>query len=138
MGYAGGHFDKPAYEDVCGDATGHAEAVLVKFDAAQVSYEDLLKVFWSIHDPTQYMRQGPDVGSQYRSAIFYYSEAQRKAAEKSKKEAQKNFSQAIATEIVAASTFWPAEEYHQKYYLKYSSYVCHVPLGAIKALELSK
>ncbi len=84
VGYTGGHTQSPSYEDVCGGETGHAEAVLVKFDPSVVSFDNLLKVFWGIHDPTQYMRQGPDVGSQYRSAVFYTGEAQRGVAEKSK------------------------------------------------------
>lgn len=117
VGYTGGTFENPTYEDVCSDKTGHAEAVQVEYDPEQVSYEDLLEVFWRIHDPTQRDRQGPDVGSQYRSAIFYHTPEQEAAARASKEQLEQSgrYRRAIATEIVPASRFWRAEEYHQRY-----------------------
>ena len=117
VGYTGGSLPDPTYEDVCTDRTGHAEAVEVEFDAARVAYEKLLEVFWENHDPTQKNRQGPDVGTQYRSGIFFHSPEQKAAAEASKAslEASGRFKRPIATEITPASTFWRAEEYHQRY-----------------------
>ena|SRR3989338_3669686 len=128
VGYTGGHLKNPSYEDVCSGETGHAEAVKVKFDPNQVSYEKLLEVFWELHDPTQLHRQGPDVGTQYRSAIFYQNEEQKKAAIKSKEKLEKSgkYKKPIVTEIVPASQFYPAEEYHQKYWLKNKNFVCHI------------
>jgi peptide-methionine (S)-S-oxide reductase len=118
-GYAGGYTPNPAYEEVCAGLTGHTEAVRVVFDPAQVSYEDLLRVFWEAHDPTQGMRQGNDVGTQYRSAIFYGSDRQREAAEASREAFQRKLFEAgfgkITTEIVPAGSFYFAEEYHQQY-----------------------
>ena len=114
-GYAGGRLENPTYRQVCGGDTGHAEAVEVVFDPAAVSYGQLLEVFWNLHDPTQKNRQGPDVGSQYRSAIFFHGEAQRAAAEESRDREQERRSRPIATEIAAAGIFWPAEDYHQRY-----------------------
>jgi len=118
VGYTGGHFRNPTYEMVCSDRSGHAEAVEIEFDPSVVSYETLLEVLWEIHDPTTLNRQGPDFGSQYRSAIFYHDAEQQKAAEESKKrlDASGHFEDPIVTEIVPASTFYPAEEYHQRYY----------------------
>ena len=117
VGYTGGSLPDPTYEDVCTDGTGHAEAVEVEFDPARVTYERLLDVFWENHDPTQKNRQGPDVGTQYRSGIFFHSPEQKAAAEASKAslEASGRFKRPIATEITPASTFWRAEEYHQRY-----------------------
>ena len=115
VGYTGGHVDDPSYEQVCSHSTGHAEAVLVEYDADQVSYDELLDAFWSLHDPTQLNRQGPDVGDQYRSAIFFHSPEQEKAATASKEAAQARFSKPIVTEITAAPAFWPGEDYHQRY-----------------------
>ncbi|MBI2653755.1 peptide-methionine (S)-S-oxide reductase MsrA [Candidatus Woesearchaeota archaeon] len=128
VGYTGGHFKNPSYKDVCSDETGHAEAVQVEYDPKQVTYEQLLDVFWSLHDPTQLNRQGPDFGSQYRSAVFYHDEEQKKAAIKSKEKLGKSgkYKKPIVTEIVPASTFYKAEEYHQKYWLKNKNYVCHI------------
>jgi methionine-S-sulfoxide reductase len=117
-GYSGGHTRNPSYKDVCSDETGHAETVLVTFDPKKISYDKLLEVFWSIHDPTTKNRQGPDIGSQYRSAIFYFSDAQKRAAEKSMLEEQKKLSKPIATEIAEAGQFYPAEGYHQHYHKK--------------------
>lgn len=115
VGYTGGKMEKPTYEKVCADKTGHAEAIEVTFDPKFASYEKLLEVFWSIHDPAQVNRQGPDVGTQYRSAIFCHNEKQKKAALKSKEEQQKKLNGKIATEIVPVKDFYKAEEYHQRY-----------------------
>ena len=117
VGYTGGSLPDPTYEDVCTDRTGHAEAVAVEFDPARVTYDRLLQVFWENHDPTQKNRQGPDVGTQYRSAVFFHSPEQKAGAEASKArlEASGRFKRPIATEIAPASTFWRAEEYHQRY-----------------------
>jgi len=125
-GYMGGKMKNPTYEDVCTDETGHAEVVQVEFDPKIVPYEKLLEVFWSTHIPTQKNRQGPDEGTQYRSAIFYHSEAQKKTAEKSLKETQKKFKDKIATEIVKANTFYRAEDYHQKYLMKKGLKTCGI------------
>jgi peptide-methionine (S)-S-oxide reductase len=126
VGYTGGHIENPTYEDVCTNTTGHTEAVQVKYDTEKVSYEALLKVFWDIHDPTQVNRQGVDVGTQYRSAIFYHNNEQKELAEKSKKELDDSgkFKKPIATEITEAKTFYKAEEYHQKYFQKNKSFSC--------------
>jgi peptide-methionine (S)-S-oxide reductase len=117
VGYTGGKFENPSYKAVCSHKTGHAEAIEITFDPSIVSYDELLNVFWSIHDPTTLNRQGPDVGSQYRSAIFYLNDDQREKAERSKAklEASKRFKNPIVTQIVPASKFWQAEDYHQKY-----------------------
>jgi peptide methionine sulfoxide reductase msrA/msrB len=120
VGYTGGHTENPTYETVCSHTTGHAEAVEVEFDPKKISFEQLLKVFWSIHDPTTLNRQGPDMGDQYRSAIFYHSPEQKQAAEKVKEELSKSgkYTRPIVTEITAAGKFWPAEDYHQQYFEK--------------------
>jgi len=112
VGYAGGTRENPTYQDVCTDKTGHAEVVQVEFDPSQVSYDQLLDVFWSNHNPTTLNRQGPDVGTQYRSVIFYHSPKQQAAANASKEKLEKSgrFNRAIVTQIEPASTFWPAEE----------------------------
>ena len=117
-GYTGGHLQNPTYRAVCGGDSGHAEAVQVFFDPDQIDYARLLEAFWRLHDPTQVDRQGPDVGSQYRSAIFFVDEAQRLAAEESKRAAQSRFARPIATRIEPAAVFWQAEEYHQRYFEK--------------------
>jgi peptide-methionine (S)-S-oxide reductase len=126
VGYTGGQTDNPSYREVCSDRTGHAEAVEVTYDPAQVSYGDLLKVFWDIHDPTQVNRQGPDLGSQYRSAIFYHDAEQEKQALASKQDlgASGRYEREIATEIVPAGTFYRAEEYHQQYLEKRGMGTC--------------
>jgi peptide-methionine (S)-S-oxide reductase len=126
-GYSGGHMDKPTYKDVCTDETGHAEVVQVTFDPAKVSYDKLLEAFWQMHDPTQVNRQGPDFGSQYRSAIFFHSPEQGAAAKKSKAalEASGKLRRPVATEITAAGPFWRAEEYHQRYLEKRGATSCH-------------
>lgn len=122
VGYSGGHTANPSYEQVCAGDTGHAETVRVEYDPAQISYEELLEVFWSLHDPTQINCQGPDVGTQYRSAIFTLDETQKEAAEKSKAalEASGRHRRPIATEIAPAGDFWRAEDYHQQYLEKRS------------------
>jgi peptide-methionine (S)-S-oxide reductase len=119
-GYMGGSTKNPTYEGVCTNTTGHAETVYLEYDEKIISYEELIDIFWKIHDPTQKNRQGPDVGSQYRSVIFYYTDEQRKLAETSKKNLDSSgmFKKPITTEIVAASEFYPAEEYHQHYFKK--------------------
>lgn len=117
-GYTGGSSKSPKYQEVCGGMTGHAETVKVVYDPAKVSYEQLLDVFWEVHDPTQLNRQGPDVGSQYRSAIFYTTLEQKKLAEDSKMKEQNKLGKRIVTEIVPAGIFYDAEEYHQQYLKK--------------------
>ncbi len=128
VGYLGGHTANPTYKDVCTDETGHAEVVQVTFDPSKVSYEKLLDVFWSAHDPTTLNRQGPDVGTQYRSAIFFHSPEQEHQARASKEKMQASgrFRRPIVTEITPASTFYPAEEYHQKYLAKRGLSHCHI------------
>lgn len=127
VGYAGGRTDNPSYRDVCTGTTGHAEVVQVVFDPSRVSYEDLLEVFWSVHDPTQVNRQGPDVGSQYRSIILTTSAEQERTAREAKAsiEACRTFPSPVATEIVEAGRFWRAEEYHQRYLEKRNIAACH-------------
>lgn len=127
-GYTGGHTDDPNYQEVCSDRTGHAEAVQVEFDPDRVSYEDLLEVFWSSHDPTQVNRQGPDYGSQYRTEIFFHTPEQEVAATRSKAEAQARFSKPIATAITSSPEFYEAEEYHQRYLEKKGLASCTVTL----------
>ena len=117
-GYSGGRTKDPSYGDVCTGATGHAEVVEVEYDPSKVDYEDLLEVFWKSHDPTQLNRQGPDVGTQYRSAIFSHTPEQEAAARASMEKAQERFNKPIATEITPASEFYRAEEYHQRYFEK--------------------
>ena len=121
VGYIGGKLQNPTYEEVCTDKTGHAEAVEVEYDPDEISFEDLLNVFWTNHNPTTLNSQGPDVGIQYRSAIFYHDEKQKEIAEKSKQELGQSgkFENPIVTEIVPAPTFYKAEEYHQKYFKKH-------------------
>lgn len=120
VGYTGGTLDDPTYEIVCTDATGHAEAVRIEFDPAKVHYEELLRIFWENHNPTTKNRQGPDIGSQYRSAIFYHTSEQKRLAEELRDALERSgrWKQPIVTQIVPADIFWPAEEYHQKYLLK--------------------
>jgi peptide-methionine (S)-S-oxide reductase len=127
VGYIGGNLPSPTYEDVCTDRTGHAEALQVKYDPKEISYEELLDLFWSIHNPTTKNRQGPDIGSQYRSIIFYHTPEQESIAKKSKQELydSNKFQNKIVTEIVPASTFYPAEDYHQKYYQKIGGGSCY-------------
>jgi peptide-methionine (S)-S-oxide reductase len=126
-GYSGGHMPNPTYKDVCSHTTGHAEVVQVTFDPQKISYDQLLDLFWQIHNPTQVNRQGPDVGTQYRSAIFVHSPEQQAIAEKSKAAlaASGKFQRPIATEITTAGPFYRAEEYHQKYLEKHGAASCH-------------
>lgn len=128
VGYAGGEKESPTYEQVCSGATGHAEAVEVTFDSEQISYEVLVRKFFEIHDPTQINRQGPDVGDQYRSAIFYTSPEQSQVAEKIKQELDQSgkYPDRIATEIVPAETFYEAEDYHQQYIKKGGAAACQI------------
>ena len=125
-GYEGGAVDHPTYSQVCSGRTGHAEAVLVTFDPQRVSFATLLEEFWRHHDPTTRNRQGPDRGTQYRSAVFVHDEAQAKAAHASLDEYQARFRRPIVTEVTAATTFWPAEEYHQRFAEKTGRGGCHV------------
>ena len=128
VGYTGGHTNNPTYQQVCTDKTGHAEAVEVVFDPSVVTYDQLLNAFWAMHDPTTKNRQGPDYGSQYRSAIFYHSPEQKVAAIASKARLDKSgkLKRPIVTEITSATEFWPAEDYHQKYFEKHGGGSCHV------------
>ena len=128
VGYIGGSLESPTYKDVCSDTTGHAEAVEVLFDPAKVGYRDLLEVFWSNHDPTTLNRQGPDVGSQYRSGIFFHTPEQEQAARASLAEADASgrFKGPIVTEITPATEFWEAEEYHQQYLEKRGLATCKI------------
>jgi peptide-methionine (S)-S-oxide reductase len=128
VGYIGGSVSNPTYKQVCTDTTGHAEAVEVTYDPSLISYNDLLNVFWENHDPTQLNRQGPDHGTQYRTAIFFHSPEQQKLAEGSKieMEVSRRFTRPIATHIVPTVEFWPAEEYHQQYLEKRGLSSCHI------------
>jgi peptide-methionine (S)-S-oxide reductase len=126
VGYMGGTLKNPTYEDVCTDKTGHAEVVEITYHPEKISYEDLLNVFWDTHDPTTKNRQGPDVGTQYRSVIFYHTLEQKTTAETSKKklEQTRKYKKKIMTEITKATTFYPAEEYHQQYLVKHGLAAC--------------
>lgn len=128
VGYTGGQMANPTYEDVCTDRTGHAEAVEVEYDPAKVSYDQLLKVFWENHDPTQLNRQGPDWGTQYRSAIFFHSPEQEAAAKASKEALEKSgqYRKPVVTQIVPATPFYEAEDYHQQYLEKRGLASCHI------------
>ena len=127
VGYTGGHTDHPTYAAVCGHGTGHAEVAEVSFDPETVTYDQLLDVFWKIHNPTTLNRQGPDIGDQYRSAIYFHSPEQEKAALTARDDAQPQFKRPIVTEITEAPAFWPAEEYHQRYFEKHGVAGCHIP-----------
>lgn len=126
VGYCGGRTKNPTYEDVCADKTGHAEAVEVKYDPSVISYGELLDVFWKTHDPTTLNRQGPDVGTQYRSVVFYADDDQKKAALASKEAVERSgkYKDRIVTEVIPATEFYPAEDYHQKYYMKHGIKAC--------------
>ena len=128
VGYEGGKLDNPTYKDVCTDCTGHAEVVEVKFDPAKLSYQQLLNLFFELHDPTQLNRQGPDWGAQYRSVIFVHSPEQEAIANATiaRLTEQKTYKRPIATQVVRAQTFWRAEEYHQKYLEKRGAASCHI------------
>jgi peptide-methionine (S)-S-oxide reductase len=125
VGYTGGKLKNPTYKDVCTDSTGHAEVLEVTFDPEVISYRDILEVFWDNHNPTTLNRQGPDVGTQYRSAIFYHSPEQEAEAKASRDAAQARFPRPIVTEIAPATEFWRAEEYHQQYLEKRGLSQCH-------------
>ena len=138
VGYSGGTKKDPTYRDVCSHTTGHAEVTQVEFDPQRVTYDQLLEVFWAMHDPTQVDRQGPDIGDQYRSVIFTHSSEQQVAAEASRQRAQTRFSKQIATDIRPLAEFYPAEDYHQDYYAKtgHEPY-CHVvPVRVLESLGL--
>ncbi|SRR5579883_1926502 len=126
VGYTGGHTEKPTYHDVCSDQTGHAEAVEITFDPEKISYETLLDLFWQNHNPTLMNRQGPDIGSQYRSAIFFHTPEQQKLAIESKNQLEKSkkFANPIVTQIIEATGFFPAEDYHQQYLMKRGKTSC--------------
>ena len=128
VGYEGGKLDNPSYHDVCTDATGHAEVVELDYDPSKVSYEQLLDLFFELHDPTQLNRQGPDWGTQYRSVIFYHSPEQEAAAKQviARLTEEKRFRKPVVTQVVPAKTFWRAEEYHQKYLEKRGAVSCHI------------
>jgi peptide-methionine (S)-S-oxide reductase len=128
VGYTGGSFPNPTYHDVCSGRTGHAEAVQVEYDPARVTYEDLLRVFWENHDPTTVNRQGPDVGTQYRSAIFFHSPEQQAAALASKQRLERSgaYQRPVVTEITPAAAFYRAEEYHQQYLEKRGQATCRI------------
>ncbi|MGH6888826.1 MAG: peptide-methionine (S)-S-oxide reductase MsrA [Rhizomicrobium sp.] len=128
-GYAGGHTQNPTYKEVCSDRTGHAEVVEVIFDPTKVSYDRLLEVFFQNHDPTQLNRQGPDVGTQYRSAIFYHAPEQERAAQAKKAAYAGRFKRPVVTTIEPAPPFWRAEEYHQRYFEKNGLPSCHVRMA---------
>jgi peptide-methionine (S)-S-oxide reductase len=128
VGYEGGKLDNPSYRDVCTDATGHAEVVEIDYDPAKVSYEQLLDLFFELHDPTQFNRQGPDWGTQYRSVVFYHTPEQEGAAKATiaRLTEEKRFRKPIVTQVVPAQAFWRAEEYHQKYLEKRGAVSCHI------------
>jgi len=129
VGYLGGTLENPTYEDVCTDRTGHAEVVQLTYDPSAVTYDQLLDAFWNLHDPTQLNRQGPDYGTQYRSAIFFHTPEQEAAAKRSKERLESNgrYKRPIVTEIAAASKFYPAEDYHQRYFEKRGiAPTCHI------------
>ena len=128
VGYSGGRLENPSYEDVCSGRTGHAETVEVEYDPSKVSYEQLLDVFWEDHDPTTLNRQGPDVGEQYRSAIFFHTPEQQAAATASKEKLEKSgkYKRPVVTQIQPASKFWRAEEYHQRYLEKHGLAHCRI------------
>jgi peptide-methionine (S)-S-oxide reductase len=129
VGYSGGTMVNPTYKDVCTDKTGHAEVVLVEFDPREITFKELLDVLWDSHDPTTVNRQGPDVGTQYRSAVFYFTPQQKTVAEASKEQLQKTYpgGAKVVTEITKAGPFYKAEEYHQKYFQKNGGGACHAP-----------
>jgi len=138
-GYMGGHVDKPTYEQICGKTTGHAEVVQVIFDPKKISYQKVLAWFWQLHDPTTLNRQGRDEGPQYRSAIFFHSEEQKKIATASKKAAASDFKDPIVTEITKAAKFWPAEKHHQDFYFQNKNengYCRYVIEPKLKKLDL--
>lgn len=142
-GYAGGHKSNPSYKQVCGGDTGHAEVVQIEYDPTKITYDQILEIFWDIHDPTTLNRQGADVGTQYRSIILYHNEAQKQAADKSKLAASKKYKEPITTEIVPLKTFYTAEDYHQDYFRKnphapYCAYVISPKLQKLQKIKKQK
>ena len=131
VGYSGGHTENPTYEDVCSHTTGHAEVVYLEYDEEKVSFETLLKQFFRMHDPTQLNRQGPDIGDNYISVIYFYDSEQEKLAEKIRDETQNNFDDKIVTEIARAGDFYIGEDYHQKYAEKTGRGICHVEYSPV-------
>lgn len=131
VGYTGGHTEHPTYEDVCYRNTGHAEAVLIEYDPAIVTYETLVKQFFRMHDPTQLNRQGPDVGDQYRSAIFYFNEIQQQVAQSVGDAVQVKKDKPVVTQVIPAQPFYKAEDYHQKFTERTGRGMCHVPYQPI-------
>jgi methionine-S-sulfoxide reductase len=132
VGYTGGHTENPTYDQVCTHKTGHAEAILVEFDPEKTSYKTIIKQFFRMHDPTQLNRQGPDIGDNYRSAIFYYNQEQRKEAIQIRNETQQEIDKHIVTQIEPAGPFYKAEEYHQKFTEKTGMGMCHIPYAPVK------
>lgn len=132
VGYTGGHTENPTYEEVCTHTTGHAEAVLIKFDPSAVSYETLCRQFFRMHDPTQLNRQGPDVGDSYRSAIFCFDDDQLRIARMVMQECGPSFKKPIVTQILEAGKFYEAEDYHQKYAERTGRGMCHIPYEPVK------
>jgi methionine-S-sulfoxide reductase len=130
-GYTGGHTQDPTYEEVCSHTTGHAEAVRVEFDPKKIGYDVLCRHFFRMHDPTQLNRQGPDIGDNYRSAIFCFDDGQLKSARKVRDDCQADFKEPIVTQITEAGKFYPAEDYHQKYAERTGHGMCHIPYEAI-------
>lgn len=126
VGYTGGKTKNPTYEQVCSNTTNHAEAIQIQFNPKKITYKKLLDIFWKLHDPTQLNQQGVNIGTQYRSAIFYHNEKQKQEAENSKQEQQKKLNKKIVTEITKITEFYLAEDYHQKYYKKHEGLACHV------------
>lgn len=131
VGYTGGHTPNPTYDQVCTHTTGHAEATLIEFDPAQISYETIIRQFFRMHDPTQLNRQGPDVGDQYRSAIFYFDQEQRAAAIQIRNKQQVKLNKAIVTQLEPAGEFYPAEAYHQKFTERTGVGMCHIPYAPL-------
>jgi len=128
VGYMGGNLENPTYEEVCTDKTGHVEVVQVNYDPSKVTYDELLEIFWNVHNPTQLNRQGPDIGSQYKSVIFYHNNQQKKIAENSKQKLENSskYKNPIVTEITEVKKFYHAEEYHQQYIEKKGASSCHL------------
>lgn len=135
VGYTGGHVANPTYQQVCTHTTGHAEACNIEFDPHVITYANMLRHFFRMHDPTQINRQGPDVGDNYRSAIFYVDNKQKQLAEDAKAAAQANFKKPIATQIVPLGEFYAAEDYHQKFFQKTGMGACHVPYAPLAGKE---
>ncbi|HVI68900.1 MAG TPA: peptide-methionine (S)-S-oxide reductase MsrA [Magnetospirillaceae bacterium] len=133
VGYTGGHLANPTYEQVCMHSTGHAEATAIDFDPSVITYRDVLRQFFRMHDPTQVGGQGPDMGDNYRSAIFYLTDEQKKTAEAVRAEVQPRFKKPIVTEVTKASEFYPAEAYHQKFFQKTGVGACHIPYAPLEA-----